>query len=178
MRPSARFAFELLAKDKPASLTVAEIGVYKGQNAHDMLSSGAIKTLYLIDPYESARGYDDAQECNVQAPEVSRQEAMVLLAGFQEVVWMQTTSAEAVKNFPDGIFDYVYIDGDHRYEHVYEDAMLYWQKVREGGVLAGHDYHQTYQPELHAGVTRAVDDFAKHIGRTVSNEDVDWWVIK
>ena len=47
---------------------------------------------------------------------------------------------EAVKDFEDGSLDFVYIDGNHDFLHATEDIWWWAKKVRNGGVIAGHDY--------------------------------------
>ena len=49
-------------------------------------------------------------------------------------------SLNAVHLFEDDYFDFVYIDGDHTYKSASQDIKEWWQKVRKGGILAGHDY--------------------------------------
>ena len=44
------------------------------------------------------------------------------------------------KQFPDGSLDFVYIDGNHNYEHTVEDISLWSKKVRQGGIIYGHDF--------------------------------------
>ena len=39
----------------------------------------------------------------------------------------------------DGGFDALFIDGNHSYEYVKKDLENYWDKVRDGGIIALHD---------------------------------------
>lgn len=66
---------------------------------------------------------------------------------------MRMPSLEAVGNFPDGSLDGVFIDGSHEYEDVRDDISAWKQKVRPGGILAGHDYIFFWP-----GVIRAVNE--------------------
>lgn len=50
------------------------------------------------------------------------------------------TSAEVLTTFPDGYYDWIYIDGDHSEAAVRADLELAWRKVRAGGIIAGDDY--------------------------------------
>jgi hypothetical protein len=50
------------------------------------------------------------------------------------------TSEEAAPKIPDGSLDFAYIDANHAYEYVKRDIELWWPKIRDGGMLAGHDY--------------------------------------
>jgi hypothetical protein len=49
-------------------------------------------------------------------------------------------SAEAAGLYEDGSLDFVFIDADHSYEGVKRDIIAWLPKVKNGGVLAGHDY--------------------------------------
>ena len=39
----------------------------------------------------------------------------------------------------DGLYDAVFIDGNHSYEYVKKDLENYWSKVKDGGIIALHD---------------------------------------
>ena len=62
-------------------------------------------------------------------------------------------SHEAAAEVPDRSLDLVYIDASHEYESVAADIAAWLPKVRRGGWLAGHDYHEAVS---HGGVVRAV----------------------
>ena len=55
------------------------------------------------------------------------------------VVFHRKGSHDAAAGFLDEFFDWVYIDGNHSYEFVKKDAMLYLPKVKIGGLLTGDD---------------------------------------
>ena len=99
-------------------------------------------------------------------------------------------SAECVKQFEDGAFDYIYVDARHDYKGVYTDIELYWPKLREGGIMAGHDYMEHWEVDKNSYkqdwtlnfdgtkdekgrvVKGAVDDFAASVGRQSGSGDV------
>lgn len=51
-----------------------------------------------------------------------------------------STDASILAKYPDGYFDFVYLDALHTHDAVKEEISTWWNKVRHGGVLAGHDY--------------------------------------
>jgi hypothetical protein len=55
--------------------------------------------------------------------------------------------------------DFVYIDARHDYESVKEDLHAWFDKVRPGGILAGHDYADGILVQGDFGVKTAVDEF-------------------
>jgi hypothetical protein len=62
-------------------------------------------------------------------------------------------STEAAVMYEDRSLDFVFIDGSHEYQDVKEDLSFWYNKVKRGGTISGHDY-TTYP-----GVKKAVDEF-------------------
>ena len=53
-------------------------------------------------------------------------------------------SYEFSDNFNDNEYDFIYIDGSHFKEDVERDLRLYLPKLRKGGFISGHDYHEVW----------------------------------
>lgn len=86
------------------------------------------------------------------------------------------TSVDATKDFVDNFFDVVFIDADHRYEYIKEDINIWLPKVKDVGIICGHDCEFIYRngmqdlfehyknhdmvEVLHLGVIRAVSELA------------------
>jgi hypothetical protein len=49
-------------------------------------------------------------------------------------------SVKTSQTYEDDSLDFVFIDGDHRYEFVKADIEAWVPKVKSGGIIAGHDY--------------------------------------
>ncbi|CAJ1935749.1 unnamed protein product [Cylindrotheca closterium] len=47
---------------------------------------------------------------------------------------------QTVESLQDRSYDFIYLDGDHSYAGVKQEMFYYWPKVRNGGMMAGHDY--------------------------------------
>lgn len=62
-------------------------------------------------------------------------------------------SLEAVSDFEDGSIDFIFIDAEHTYKAVSNDLSAWYSKVKNGGILCGHDFD-------HLPVKNAVIDFA------------------
>lgn len=147
-------------------LVGVEIGVNRGKNAFNMLSTLSIKTLYLVDPYSLNGLYGERN--------ARKDIAVKKLSGFKDkTVFIYKTSEEAIKDIP-GNLDFVYIDGNHDYEFVKQDIELYYPKVKDGGVLGGDDFSIRCR-----GVVRAVTEFLNKNNLDVCYGDsTDWWVVK
>lgn len=59
-------------------------------------------------------------------------------------------SKEYSKKVKDKSLDVVYIDGNHSYESVSEDLELWYDKIKRGGFLCGHDYSKSFTSVLYA----------------------------
>jgi len=168
IRPAAKFIKKLLGKD----LVGVEVGVFKGQNARAMLELMDLKLLYLVDRYEM---YEDYKLSYLSELDTVKAMAFKLVDKFKEKIeWILKDSREAYKEIPDGL-DFVYIDGNHTYEFVKADIENFWPKIRNGGVLAGHDYNDLNKKP---GVKKGVDEFVKNNALKLHRGKTDWWVIK
>jgi hypothetical protein len=141
----------------PKRANCAEIGVWKGDHAERVLKRCKPKMLYLIDPWrhEDRTGamYSKRQEelDAIHASVVERFDGM-------PVTVRRMTSEEAAATIPARSLEWVYIDGDHRYDAVKRDLDLYASRVAPGGYLTGDDYG--IKGWWDDGVTRAVNEFA------------------
>lgn len=61
-------------------------------------------------------------------------------------------SVEMATRVEDNSLDFVFIDADHRYESVIADLKAWVPKVKDDGIVCGHDYDHPRFP----GVTQAV----------------------
>jgi len=69
-------------------------------------------------------------------------------------------SVDAADDFPDRTFDWIYVDGDHTYDAVLSDLETFAPKVKQDGLILGHDYvNYPGTEELNYGVIEAVDAF-------------------
>jgi len=50
------------------------------------------------------------------------------------------TLNQLLAQFPNGFFDWIYVDADHRYEAVARDATVAARKLKPGGTLVFNDY--------------------------------------
>jgi len=162
---------------KKRDLVGVEIGVGFGKNAFNILSSLDIKKLYLIDPYimtkdKGVAGHNivetDKESLKSASHQIKKMAIQNLKYFKDKIEWIYDYSEFASKLIPDNL-DFVYIDGNHDYEAVKKDIELYHEKVKLGGLVAGHDYGG-------ADVEKAVKEFYET--EKVNLAESDWWVIK
>ena len=80
---------------------------------------------------------------------------------------IRARSLQAVKQFEDNSLDFIFIDASHEYQDVKEDIIAWLPKVKQGGVIAGHDYLNVDFP----GVERAVHEV---LGDKITTEETCW----
>ncbi|HZH28108.1 MAG TPA: class I SAM-dependent methyltransferase [Azospirillaceae bacterium] len=77
-------------------------------------------------------------------------------------------SVEMAKQIPDQSLDFAYIDADHTYEACLDDLRAFEPKIKEGGLLMGHDFYEMHASDTPAfGVIGAVEAFCKRRGWTM-----------
>ena len=139
-----------------------EIGVKTGAYSDLLLKVWKGERLISVDPW-----LEDAPESYVDRANVpqTRQNEFYEMTrhrlsvhGERSVIWRKT-SAEAAKDVERHSLDFVYIDARHDYESVLEDLHLWYDRVRPGGIIAGHDYADGVFEQGVFGVKRAVDEF-------------------
>lgn len=131
-----------------------EIGVFKGSYSSQMLnffnSKNILLNLYLVDPWKVDKDFKEYGENKLEkAYELVKDK----FKDNKNVNILRSSSFDASSKFDDNFFDFIYIDGNHKYKYVKEDLELWFPKVKIGGILFGDDYLRPY------GVQKAVKEF-------------------
>lgn len=114
----------------------AEIGVYKGDYSAKLAQFGG--ELYSIDPWKLYKDYGNSR--GQKRLDTQFEIATERLKPYPNAHIIRKTSMEALDDFDDGSLDFVYIDGNHQFAYVAEDIYHWAIKVRQGGIISGHDY--------------------------------------
>lgn len=167
--------------------TIVEVGTYKGEFAHHVLSHWP-GTLYCVDAWTHQDGQQDI--LNHAQPEMDAvyAEALARLQPFEHrCAVIKNWSLDAARRFAieEEAFDAVYLDAAHDVGSVTQDLAAWWPLVKDGGLFAGHDYLQGTRAEGYPadfGVKEAVDAFvhARQLDLQVTSEDQfpTWWIHK
>lgn len=136
-------------KDRP--IIGAEIGVYKGKNARNLLNLLPNLTLYLIDRWieytENEIKSDEASTMGFVKKEswdkiYNKVLKLQKRQGNDRVKIIRKSSRSASKRFIDNSLDFVFIDAGHSYKSVKQDIEVWLSKIRLGGFIGGHDYNR------------------------------------
>jgi hypothetical protein len=155
-----------------------EIGVAGGQNIKHILENCPhITKMFGVDSYSDAswdmsyinlnrefKGFDGLFE-----------EVNSMLSQFGDrAKLIRKFSKEACKDFEDESLDFVFIDASHEFEDCYNDIINWYPKVKENGLIMGHDwYHPTWP-----GVTKSVMKIFKTEDIQYFKGPINVWFVK
>jgi hypothetical protein len=142
---------------------MAEIGVADGRYSELLCETIPGLRLLCVDPWAPYTG--NRRGGPIEQHQRNYARATERLAPYQASLIRQKSEV-AVMSVPDESLDAVYIDGNHAYQFVLQDLLLWGQRVKRGGIVAGHDYYHFNG----AGVVEAVNFY------TSVNRISDWWL--
>lgn len=179
MTTHARSLIALLKQKLGNPKLGAEVGVWRGHLSAALLGAFPELILWMVDPWETG-GSHETMPKSIAEMRAAYREAMDLTAFASERRRVRTmTSEQATILLADRLLDFAFIDAEHTYECVRQDCGLWFPKVREGGLLCGHDYDGKGDRSGKFGVKRAVDEFVAVVGREVHVErGLIWWIEK
>lgn len=155
----------------PDNSTFVEVGAWKGRSACymavEIINSGKNIDFYCVDTWEYVE----------TSSEIGKDEFNNLFEIFQEnikpvsshIKTIKSLSWDGAKHFEDNSVDFVFIDAAHDYESVMKDIQAWYPKVKQGGIISGHDYR------VGNGVYEAVNEFFKEA--TILKGEWDCWYI-
>ena len=137
-----------------------EIGVWKGQSiaymAKRIKETGKNIQLFGVDTFagtpEDTMLINDEDCINGKLFNVY----LETISPYAEIVnTVKGDSKEVFDRFMNNSIDFLFIDGDHRYEGIKTDIYNWFPKVKLGGIISGHDY----ETSATCGVKKAVDEY-------------------
>lgn len=150
-----------------------ELGVAEGNFSEKMLLSNKFKLFYGIDSYSEFQHNDD---------EFIKTKNR--LAKYKNYTLIRKNFSEALKEFNNNYFDFIYIDG---FAHSGNDGgktLFDWShKLKIGGILSGDDYHDDWPL-----VKETVNEFINQTGNKLTITSItkdnpyskypSWYIIK
>ena len=145
------------------SPVIAEVGVQAGTNFQLLLTEN-VKEAVAVDIWDKSetvaqndQGYSKETLEGLYINFVRHHMADARVKVFKGF------SVDVAKVFPDGYFDFIYIDADHTYEGCLADLRAWYPKIKQGGIIAGHDYIDIvggHNEDVPFGVIQAVTEFS------------------
>jgi predicted O-methyltransferase YrrM len=111
-----------------------ELGVKRGDTLKHILAECPSVEMVGVDIWQTTPGYeawdhDEYMRCAMAVAEAYPRRLTLV----REYTW------DAADSFDDASFDFIFVDGDHRTESVLRDIEAWRPKIRDGGLLCGHD---------------------------------------
>uniref|UniRef100_A0A7S4K8D8 Methyltransferase domain-containing protein n=1 Tax=Guillardia theta TaxID=55529 RepID=A0A7S4K8D8_GUITH len=148
-----------------------ELGVASGKFSFELLQTRNISYLFSVD------SWDDEQRDHFIDEYFA---TLQYLAPFcHKNMVLRMTFEHASSFFPNGFFDFVYIDGyAHNGQENGNTLKEWYGKVRGGGILAGHDYDLKEWPLTYHHVNKFANENGLRIHLTDACDDVyrSWFV--
>lgn len=118
---------------------MAEIGSFQG--ASTMLFSLFVDKVYSIDCYDYVVPPTGRIPSHDQLFIDAEKLFLERTSNIPNIIKIKKTSMEAAKDFEDESLDLVYIDAEHDYDSVNADISTWKHKIKNNGVLSGHDWN-------------------------------------
>jgi len=159
-----------------------EVGVQEGDFSYKILFGSTLKKLYSIDPWKEfpKDDYVDGSNLDQKTQNINYLITKIRLFIFgKRSSILRMTSMESSNIFKNNSLDFVYIDANHSYDECKKDIDIWWKKVRNGGVLSGHDYLNGVVAGTVFGVKDAVDKFVEeeNLKLYITEEDYPTWYL-
>jgi predicted O-methyltransferase YrrM len=145
--------YKRIVQSVPEGGHIVEVGAWKGASTSYLAVEAQHKKIRIdvVDTWSGSQEHKDISDIR----ENSLFETFIdnLRPVINLINPIRTDSVSASKMYAEESLDAVFIDADHRYESVKADILAWMPRVKNGGILAGHDYIL-----VHSGVIRAVDE--------------------
>jgi predicted O-methyltransferase YrrM len=148
-----------LLENTPEGGIFVELGAYKGKSTSfivtEMINRNRDIQFYTVDTFQGDSGSTDSKEIEAY----KKVDTSKMLDEFMEntkhlpekLNVLINNSDLCAKMFEDNSVDTIFIDAGHSYEAVIKDIAAWLPKMKDGSIMAGHDYNSW------AGVKEAVD---------------------
>jgi len=143
---------QILLDYLPENGVVAELGVDTGIFSESILRICKPKKLHLVDVWATQ---EYSQTKRILVEEKFKEE---IESGIVEI--NLGLSVDVGARFKNDYFDWIYVDTNHSYQTTINELETWRPKVKEGGIIAGHDFIVGYwDGMIRYGVIEAVYEF-------------------
>lgn len=135
---TVRGLYEMVEKYVTKDTVLLEVGSFQGVST--ILFSMFANKVYSVDCYDYVVPPTGRIPSHDQLFVDAEKLFIERTKNIENIIKIKKSSVEAAQDFSDRSLDLVYIDAEHDYNSVKTDVNTWKNKVRRGGVLAGHDY--------------------------------------
>ena len=170
------------------SLSMLQIGAYTGRSSEWMLNT-VNKTCKLVDIDTWEGSKEEYKHLDNHKQDFKNIENIydARMSNFSNVVKFKGTSDsyfESIKN-QEEVFDFIYVDGSHKHNDVYNDAINSYRHLKKGGIIAFDDYYWNIDNDKslipHYAIKKFINEHDLEIIIDENSTHVEWkqlWAIK
>jgi len=174
VKKTRKTRLELYQETLPKGGIGVEVGVQNGDNAALLMEATQPQTMALVDPWKEWDAWPDvSQEEHYKSyrrvadrfqEEIRAGQVLIIRSVLDDVFEAFCTMRPSTGMMVPSL-DWIYIDGDHRYDAALEDLRAANVIVKPDGVIAGHDYvsqdRSRWAKKRNYGVIEAVAQFER-----------------
>jgi predicted O-methyltransferase YrrM len=149
---------------KTKNLFLVEIGSYIGEST--TIFAKNFNKVISIDPHIDGYDMNDPACHHISFNQVYKK-FIENVSKHENISHIRKLSDDAVIMFNNESIDVLYIDGLHTYEQVKKDIENYLPKIKKGGFICGHDYHDNW-----IGVKQAINETIGYVDKVFI--DTSW----
>lgn len=154
--------------DKIKAKKGVELGVAKGHYSKILNEAYKFEEFYCVDKWNSPLHGDKQRNITIEA-----------LKPYPWVKIIHSTFNDAIHQFPDEYFDFVYVDGSaHGGQENGETLRQWFPKVKKGGIFAGHDYCSRWKKTYDQVNLYIRDELGYEVYSTQEKIYPSWYIFK
>ena len=158
---SNSFYFKNYLNNLPPKFNYLEIGSYEGNSAIFIATNYSNSSITCVDPWKP---YEEKEKENFNSIE-SRFDLNT--KDFNNIKKYKKTSDSFFLSNKE-LFDFIYIDGFHKYDYVLRDCMNAWNSLKTGGILVCDDYIWQAWNDIKLNPGYAINEFMNNKKREIS----------
>jgi len=180
--------YSYIVRQFPTNSHFVEVGCWKGRSAAYMAveinNSGKVIRFDCVDTWKGSFTEEPHQNDLSVKSGTLYEKFMSNTERVKHIITpIRGDSVSVASQYADDSLDFVFIDGDHRYECVKADIEAWLPKMKSGSILAGHDYGwcEDVRRAVHEVLGEGTDSYTDRYGIGYKSYDDPWgegcWII-
>jgi hypothetical protein len=160
--------FEILLEFSKNKELIVELGTARGISAMILSAQGGkVITVDNCDRIDNVQGMTYFEDGILR--EKRHKVLNDYLSSFNNIEVRKGDTIDVGNDYTECNIDLLYIDADHRYEGVRNDFYNWFPKVKKGGYILFHDYH-----DIHPGVYKFVNELLENECKNNILEEINY----
>lgn len=151
-----QIVYKKIVESTPHGGSIVEVGAWKGASTSFLAVEAQKKNMniYVVDTWLGSNEHKQLKEVKENLLFDCFIDNIRPVVRYVNIIRLKSHLAS--RAFDDSTLDAVFIDAEHTYESTKLDIDCWLPKIKDGGILAGHDYIEQFD-----GVIKAVSELPK-----------------